>query len=110
MKVRYKERRLSPGQLQEEIHKEAEKYTIDLCKKVARQQTIETVATMFYIKHLQGWKKQQIQKYFDDIVILYNTPSVFGKTIKGNELVDFIAKKYDLDFSRLQPKFEVEDE
>ena len=108
MKVKLNEKRLSSGQLEDLINKEVRKHGVELCKMTAEKQTKEVVATLMYLFHEQHWHKDRIQKYFNMMCEIYERPAVFGKTIKGGDVIQFVSEKYDLDFSRLNPHFEVE--
>ena len=107
MKVRLDEKRLSSNQLEKLINEEVKKHGAELCKMAAEKQTREVVATLMYLFHEQHWHKDRIQKYFNMMCEIYERPAVFGKTVKGKDIIEFISDRYELDFDKLNPKFEV---
>lgn len=108
MKVKLDETRITRKKLDELIREEVNRQGAEICKISAENQTVEVVATFMYLFYEQHWHKDRVQKYFDMICEIYERPAVFGKTIKGRDVVKFVSEKYDLDFSKLKPKFEVE--
>ena len=108
MKVMLDETRITRKKLDQLIEDEVHKQGAEICRMAAEHQTLEVVATLLYLFHEQRWHKNRIQKYFDKLCEIYERPAVFGKTITGGDVVKFISEKYDIDFSKLKPKFEVE--
>lgn len=57
------------------------------------------------VQIMRGRSKAYIQKFYDDMVMLYTTDNVMGKTIVMKEVMDQLEKDYNIDFSRLQINF-----
>lgn len=57
------------------------------------------------VQVMRGRSKAYIQKFYDDMVMLYTTGSVMGKPIVMKEVMDQLEKDYNIDFSRLQINF-----
>ena len=57
----------------------------------------------------QGRSKGYIQRFYDRMVMLYDTESVFGKKIELTTVMKQLTRDYDIDFHRIHVNF-VEDE
>ncbi len=57
------------------------------------------------VQKMRGKSKKYIQKFFDDMVMIYTTSSVLGKPIVMTEVMQQLEKEYDLDFSRIHVNF-----
>ena len=53
------------------------------------------------VQRMRGKSKKYIQKFFDDMVMIYTTGSVMGKEIVMTDVMEQLEKEYDLDFSRI---------
>lgn len=53
----------------------------------------------------RGRSKEYIQKFFDDMVMIYTTSHVMGKPIVLTETMKMLEKEYDIDFSRIHVNF-----
>lgn len=71
--------------------------------------TFSTAAVLMAMAR-RGRTKKYIQKLYDDIVFIYDTPTVFGKEIRLTEVMKRLEKDYDIDFSRINVKLETESE
>lgn len=58
----------------------------------------------------RGRSKEYIQKLYDDIVMIYDTPELFGKTISVTDLKKSLEKEYGIDFNRINVHIEDEKE
>ena len=56
----------------------------------------------------RGRSKEYIQKMFDDMVCVYDTPEVFGKAIYLSDLKNTLEQEYGLDFHRINVRIEDE--
>ena len=56
----------------------------------------------------RGRSKEYIQKLFDDIVMIYDTPQLFGKDISVGDLKRSLEKEYGIDFNRINVHIEDE--
>ena len=56
----------------------------------------------------RGRSKEYIHKLFDELVMIYDTPEIFGKAITLTDMRESLEKEYGLDFSRI--KVHIEDE
>ena len=103
MKVRLDNKTLSKTQLEEVIHKAAEKEMLELCRKVMLYAIKTTVAECCLILHERHWHKDKIQQFFNDMVALYKRPAFMGREISDEYIMKFIAQKYELNFDDLEP-------
>ena len=56
----------------------------------------------------RGRSKEYIQKLFDDIVMIYDTPEIFGKPIYLTDLRNTLETEYGIDFNRINVNIEDE--
>ena len=56
----------------------------------------------------RGRSKEYIQKLFDEIVMIYDTPELFGKPIVLSDLRKTFEKDYGIDFNRINVNIEDE--
>lgn len=56
----------------------------------------------------RGRTKQYIQKLYDDIVLVYDTPQMFGKPISLTDIMHRLEKDYGIDFKRIHITLETE--
>ena len=56
----------------------------------------------------RGRTKEYIQKLYEDILCIYDTPELFGKPIYLNDLRKTFEKEYGLDFQRINVNIEDE--
>lgn len=56
----------------------------------------------------RGRSKEYIQKLFDDIVMIYDTPEMFGKEITLTMLKTTLEQQYGIDFNRINVHIEDE--
>lgn len=56
----------------------------------------------------RGRSKEYIQKLFDEIVMIYDTPELFGKPIVLSDLRETFEKDYGIDFNRINVHIEDE--
>ena len=71
--------------------------------------TFSTAAILMAMAR-RGRTKKYIQKLYDDIVFIYDTPTVFGKEIRWTEVMKRLEKDYGIDFSRINVRLETESE
>ena len=53
----------------------------------------------------RGRSPEYIRKFFDDMVVLYNTGSVLGKKIELVPTMKMLEKEYGIDFKRINVNF-----
>ena len=56
----------------------------------------------------RGRSKEYIQKLFDDMIMIYDTPELFGKPIVLTDMKNILEKEYGLDFTRINVRIEDE--
>lgn len=56
----------------------------------------------------RGRSKQYIRKLFDDLVMIFDTPNIFGKSIDLPDVMHRLEKEYDIDFHRIHVCLETE--
>lgn len=57
------------------------------------------------VQRMRGKSKKYIQKFFDDMVMIYTTSSIMGKQIVLTEVMSQLENEYDIDFSRIHVNF-----
>lgn len=66
-----------------------------------------TVAALL-VQVRRGRSKKYIQKMFDDMVLVYDTSKVFGKTINLKDVKEMFESEYGIDFDRINVHLEDE--
>ena len=56
----------------------------------------------------RGRTKEYIQKFFDEMCMIYDYPQQFGKELTMNELMHQFEKDYGIDFNRISVHLETE--
>lgn len=56
----------------------------------------------------RGRSKEYIQKLYDEMIAVYDTPDMFGKEISLTDLKNSLEKEYGLDFTRINVHIEDE--
>lgn len=56
----------------------------------------------------RGRTKKYIQVVFDDMVAIFDMPSLFGKDIDLTSVMNKLEKEYDIDFKRIKVHIETE--
>lgn len=57
------------------------------------------------VQVMRGRSKAYIQKFYDDMVMLYTTGAVMGKPINMKDIMQHLENEYNIDFSRIQINF-----
>ena len=65
-------------------------------------------AVMLMAMIRKGRSKKYIQDLFNDIVMIYDSPGLFGKDIRSDEIIERLEQEYELDFSRIHIHIESE--
>lgn len=71
--------------------------------------TFATVATLMCMVR-RGRSEAYIQKLYDELVLIYSTPNVFGKEIRLTDMMQRLEKNYGIDLSRIHVHLETEKE
>lgn len=61
---------------------------------------------MYFIR--KGRTKKYIQELFDGMVMIFDTPNIFGKSIDLLDVMHRLEKDYDIDFHRIHVCLETE--
>ena len=56
----------------------------------------------------RGRSKEYIKKLFDEMVMIYDTPEMFGKEITLTDMKNALEKEYNIDFQRINVHIEDE--
>lgn len=56
----------------------------------------------------RGRTKEYIQKFFDDMCLIYDYPAQFGKELTMNDLMKQFEQDYGIDFKRINVHLETE--
>lgn len=70
--------------------------------------TWQAVAAVLYAFHLEGYRKQRLQRVFSMIKSVYDMPRICGKELCGNDLMEFLKQTYDIDVKQISPKTDSE--
>ena len=65
-------------------------------------------AVMLMAMIRKGRSKKYIQDLFNDIVMIYDSPGLFGKDIRSDDIIKRLEQEYELDFSRIHIHIETE--
>lgn len=65
-----------------------------------------TIAVVLLVLHFRKWHKEDIKKFFDDIIGIIDRPPVFGKYLMSGDVKAFLTEKYGIDWERVHLKFE----
>lgn len=74
--------------------------------------TFATFATVSVLMAMvrRGRSEAYIQKLYDELVLIYSTPNVFGKEVRLTDMMHRLEKNYGIDFSRIHVNLETEKE
>jgi hypothetical protein len=64
-----------------------------------------TTACTLSVQVQRGRSKAYIQKLFDDIRMMYETPTALGKPIVLTEVMKQLEDEYDIDFKKIHVNF-----
>ena len=56
----------------------------------------------------RGRSKEYIKKLYDDIVLVYDTPQIFGKPISLTDIMHTLESEYGIDWKKLEVHHESE--
>ena len=68
-----------------------------------------TVCALGALERL-GYSDEELKKFFEEIIFVYNYPPFRGKELKAEDLKRNYEKKLGVDFSKIITTFESEDE
>lgn len=78
------------------------KFLPEVGKNVAEFATVVALSVMIR----RGRSKHYIQKFFDDMVFMFDYPEFMGKRITASEMQKRLETEYGIDFSRIKVHFE----
>ena len=61
----------------------------------------QMAAAWLYMFDQRGWHKDRVIKAYRDIVALYRMPPIMGKHLESDDVRDYIAMKYGIDWTEL---------
>lgn len=97
-----------------EIHKEEQeaflKKEYAVLKDAAYTFACYATTAALAVQVRRGRSKEYIQALFDDMVMMYDTESVFGKTITMTDIMKDLEDIYGIDFKRIKVHLESEKE
>lgn len=102
-------------QCKKQIAKEQDKKCLE-CQFDMFQATADDIgkamtAAMIAVLDRRGRTPEYIRKFFDDLVFILDFPEIFGKqTLHSETMKEEFAKKYGIDFSRIEIKTETKAE
>lgn len=70
----------------------------------------QTMAAVLYVLDQRHWHKENVKKFYDDVVAVYRMPAVMGRHVSGEEMRDYIGHKYGIDFSELTQAAQIADD
>lgn len=102
-------------QCKKQIAKEQDKKCLEcqyeMFKVIADDIGKAMAVAMIAVCERRGRKADYIKKFYEDLIFILDYPEVFGKkSLNSSEMMDEYARKYGIDFNRVQLKVETKDE
>ena len=69
-----------------------------------------SLTAMIAVMDMRGYSKKYIQKWFNDFLLIIETPQALGVKLESDVLMKQFTEKYDLDFSRVKANVETLEE
>ena len=60
------------------------------------------IAAVLMVQVRRGRSKKYIQELFNELVMVFDTPTVFGKEIRSDDMIERLSNEYDLEFNRVK--------
>lgn len=76
----------------------------------ARTMAIYAICGALVAQVRRGRSKEYIQKLYEDMCFVFNTPSYFGKQITLTDIMNSLTRDYDIDFDKFEMHTETEKE
>ena len=76
----------------------------------ARTMAIYAICGALVAQVRRGRSKEYIQKLYEDMCFVFDTPTCFGKAITMTDVMDRLEKEYGIDWSQLKLHTETEKE
>ena len=96
------------------IHKEEKELFLKsqyaLLKDAAYTFACYATVAAIAVQARRGRSKDYIQKLFDEMVAIYDMPTVLGKELRMTDLMKQFENDYDIDFRRIKVHMESESE
>ena len=77
------------------------KHVYNVYSDVAEGMAKCTIAAVLMVQVRRGRSKKYIQELFNELVMIFDTPTLFGKEIRSDDMIENLSKEYDLDFDRV---------
>lgn len=110
MKTRVKDCRKCRQQIADEIQKEYLKHGYDFFTDSAYSIADLITAAALSVFHRRGLSKAYIRSFYDELLWILKTPSVFGKEITMTDTMNMLTREYGIDFTRIELNLESERE
>ena len=110
MKSRVKDCRKCRQQIADEIQKEYLKHGYDFFTDSAYSRADLITAAALSVFHRRGLSKAYIRSFYDELLWILKTPSVFGKEITMTDTMAMLTREYGIDFTRIELNLESERE
>lgn len=81
-------------------------FQYQLYEAVMNDMMKQAITAMIAVCEKRRYKKQYIQRWYNDILMVLELPDILGKQLNSNEMMAEYAKKYDLDFDRIKVRTE----
>lgn len=98
----------------ERIRKECEdaflKHEYSIFKDMSTSFAAYAITTVLMTMVKRGRTKEYIQKLYDDMIFVFDTPSVMGKEISMHDNMMMLQKEYGIDWGRINIQVESEKE
>lgn len=96
------------------IHEEEKenflKHEYKIFSDMSKSFAVYAITTVLMAMVKRGRSKDYIQKLFDDMVFIFDTPAVMGKEIKMHDNMKMLEKEYGIDWDRVNVRTEDEKE
>lgn len=79
----------------------------NLCQTIADNSAKAVVAAVLLILHRRKWHKENIIKFYQDIIGVLEQPPIFGKYMQDYDMQRFLTEKYGIDFERVKLRIKI---
>lgn len=98
------------NQIMKQAKDEFLKHEYSIFKDMAYTFAVYATTAVLAVQVKKGRSKKYIQDMFNDMVVLFDTPQMFGKTITMTDIMKRLEREYGIDFKRINVHIENEKE
>lgn len=97
-------------QIYDQAKEEFLKHEYSIFKDMSTSFAAYAITTVLMTMVKRGRTKEYIQKLYDDMIFVFDTPSVMGKEISMHDNMMMLQKEYGIDWDRINIQVESEKE